>query len=144
MKLLTKSIGTAILLSAFLFTITSFTNTEILSSNPEVNMGFIPGTWVYKSYKDGLYIYGRNSDFKSNKPGYHFLASGKMTKRMDPDWCARVAGPYTNIIGSWEEIEPEVIKTTYQCPISDKPSHNKYKVIELSHKKLTLKALPRK
>lgn len=143
MKLLTKT-GMAILLFAAIFSISSFTNTQFPTSEPEVNMGYIPGTWVYKSYKDGLYTYSRSSDFKSNKPGYHFLASGKMTKRMDPDWCARVAGPYTNIVGTWKEIESEVIETTYQCPISDKPSLNKYKVIELSRKKLVLKPLPRK
>lgn len=102
----------------------------------------IEGYWVYKSYKEGAYTYTKRTDFKNNKMGFKFTRDGKMTKRMDPDWCVRVAGPYTNLEGSYEFIDEKTIRTKYQCPISDKPSFNKYEIIDLTSKKMVLKSLP--
>ena len=123
--------------------ITAFVNVNHNSAANHLNAPDVTGCWVYKTYKDGAYTYTKKDDFASNKPGFKFKANNEMTKRLDPNWCVRVAGPYTNLEGTYEFLEDEVIKTTYQCPISDKPSINKYKILEVSAKKLILKSLPR-
>lgn len=135
LKISTLLLSCFIIFSAFLVTTTD--------SSTNVNAEDLNGCWVYKNYKDGQYIYGKSSDFKSNKPGFKFEKGGKMVKRLDPNWCARVAGPYTNLDGTWEKLDGSTLKTVYQCPIADNPSVNKYKIVELTGKKLILKSLPR-
>lgn len=113
------------------------------SDKGEIDLEDLTGCWVYKNYKDGMYQYSKSTDFKSNKPGYKFNADGTAVKRMDPNWCARVAGPYTNLDGTYSVAE-SVLTITYKCPIAEKPSSGDYKIVELSSKKLILKSMPTK
>jgi hypothetical protein len=64
-----------------------------------------------------------------------------ITKRLDPDWCVSVKGSYTNLEGTYEMVDENTNMTTYQCPISDTPSLNKYTMVGLTSKKLILKSL---
>lgn len=124
---------------AFLILVVSSGFTNFSETSEENN---IQGYWVYKTYKNGEYVYSKRSNFKDSKPGFKFDADGKMIKRMDPDWCARVKGPYTNLEGTYELVGSETLVTSYQCPISDEPSINKYKIIDLTSKKLVMKSMP--
>lgn len=123
--------------------ITALLLTGFVNTNSPFDTKKLAGTWVYKSYKDGVYTYAKSGDFKANKPGFQFNSKGKMVKRLDPNWCVRVKGPYTNLEGTYELMEDNVLKTSYQCPVKDNPSINQYQIIELSKKKLVLKSLPR-
>lgn len=122
-----------------LFLFSSFTGLKSTYKADEI-IGF----WVYKTYKNGAHVYTKKSDFNPNKPGYNFDNNGKMVKRMDPDWCARVKGPYTNLEGSYKLLDKNTIETTFKCPISTESTISKYKIIELSNKKLIIKPLPKK
>ncbi len=131
-----KLIAIAVLVFAFC---TAFVDHQTTTDDPSIE-----GYWVYKSYKKGVYTYVRKNDFKSSKPGFMFGKEGKMTKRLDPDWCVRVKGPYTNLDGTYELLDAKTLKTEYKCPVAKDPSINEYTIVELTKKKLLLKSLPRK
>ena len=134
-----KIFRNSIILLAFFTIALAFTPTN--SDKIEIDLKDLTGCWVYKNYKDGMYQYSKSADFKSNKPGYKLNEDGTAVKRTDPNWCARVAGPYTNLDGTYS-VKESVLTITYKCPIADKPSLNDYKIVELSSKKLVLKAMP--
>ncbi len=97
------------------------------------------GCWVYKSYKNGLKTFVKSKDFKSKKPGFKFRADGTLTKRMDPDYCMRVKGPYANTEGTWEILDDNVLSITYNC--YDRINTNTYALKNVSKKKFSTKTL---
>ena len=132
-------LSVVLLLASIVFFSSSFVSNYETS---EISKEELVGTWVYKSYKDGFTNYSRSKDFKSNKPGYKFNADGTLVKRMDPDYCMRVKGPYANTNGTWEILEGNVLSISYECYNGSTTSTYIFK--DLSKKKFSMKSFKKK